>query len=171
MNKSTAIIIFIIYLASIIIIGFFGMNIKAYDLQKYVKTIEIERVEASEEGMISKFEEIPNTDPNSKDRKYYLEIDFSYAKPGPYDNGEIKYDRNQLSMTLIPKITYTSDEQGKGESIKYIIEDAEIEKREEASLSRTGVLTCYKKNTFKIFVKPESISKNGSDAIIYVNII
>ena len=50
MKKSTTLLIFIIYLASIVVIGFFGMKIKVYDEVKYVKSIEMS-VEAENRKM------------------------------------------------------------------------------------------------------------------------
>ena len=49
MKKSTTILILIIYVASIVLVGFFGMSVKVYDEIKYVKQIAISVEAESEE--------------------------------------------------------------------------------------------------------------------------
>ena len=81
MKKSTALVILIIYLVSIVLIGFFGMAVKAYDIQKYIKTIEMS-VEAESEDMY-KFEylgkDIQEDGSGTHNNKYKLTIYFSQA--------------------------------------------------------------------------------------------
>lgn len=167
MKKSTALVILIIYLVSIVLIGFFGMAVKAYDIQKYIKTIEMS-VEAESEDMY-KFEylgkDIQEDGSGTHNNKYKLTIYFSQAL---MDEDEKLY----LPLTLIPKITYdTGDVNAKGDSIKYTTnkEAEELIENEYIDLDERGILTIYKRKIgFDIYVNPSSVGRIGSGAIIQV---
>jgi len=167
MKKSTALVILIIYLVSIVLIGFFGMAVKAYDLQKYIKTIEMS-VEAEKESMY-KFEsmgkDINEDGSGTHNNVYKLIIYFSEAL---VDENQQQY----LPLTLIPKVTYdTGDVNAKGDSIKYTTnkEAKEYIDNDYINLDERGILTVYKKRiSFDIFVNPSSVGKIGSGAIIHV---
>ena len=171
MKKSTALVIFVVYLVSIVLIGFFGMAVKAYDLQKYITSIEMS-AEAENENMF-KFEyqgiDLPRpNDPQyvaSYNRIYKLTIYFEHALTDDAGN-------NYLPLTLIPKVTYdTNDVDSKGDSIKYSInpEAKDLEDMEYFSLDELGRLIVNKKKiVFDIYVNPNSISRIGSGAIIHV---
>ena len=167
MKKSTIIIIFIIYVASIILIGFFGMKVKAYDLQKYVESIEMS-VEAEDEQMF-KFESLGKT--ANKNNYYKLTVYFDKALTGDFEIDGIIETRKYVPLTFIPKITYTSGELGKGERIKYSISREEVTKKHEAELTEYGMLSCLKKTSFIIYVNPESVSGIGTGAVIDVYVI
>ena len=161
MKKSTAIIIFRVYLASIVLIGFFGMSVKVYDIQKYVKEIEMS-VEAEDSSMF-KFEDLGKD--SSKNNKYKLTIYFSQAI---LDTNE----KECIPLNLIPKVTYkTGDVNAKGESIKYSLnpEGEELENSGYFSLDDLGRLMVYQKRiSFDIYINPESVSGIGSGAVINV---
>lgn len=170
MKKSTIIIIFIVYLASIILIGFFGMKVKAYDIKKYVKTIEMS-VEAEDEKMF-KFENL-GIDDTTKNNLYSLTIYFDKALTGEFEVDGIMENKKYLPLTLIPKVTYDTGDvaDAKGESIKYSISNPLITKNGYAELSNYGVLTCYKRDVmFSVYISPASIGRIGSGAIIQVYI-
>lgn len=167
MKKSTALVILIIYLVSIVLIGFFGMAVKAYDLQKYIKSIEMS-VEAENEAMF-KFEylgkDINEDGTGSRNNEYRLIIYFNQAL---FDENEKAY----LPLTLIPKVTYdTGDVNAKGDSIEYSTnkEAEELQEKNYFELDERGILTVYKKRiTFDIYVNPASVGRIGSGAIIHV---
>lgn len=167
MKKSTIIIIFIIYVASIILIGFFGMRVKAYDLQKYVKAIEMS-AEAEDKAMF-KLESLGKTE--NKDNHYKLTVYYDKGKTGDFEIDGIIETRKYVPLTLIPKITYTSGELGKGEKIKYTISREELIDNHSIELTEYGVLTCFRKTSFIIYVAPASSSGIGSSAIIDVFVI
>lgn len=176
MKKSTAIIIFIVYLASIVMIGFFGMRVKVYDVQKYVKKIEM-NVEAEKEDMFS-FEFL-GVDDHSDDPKvqptfnnlYKLTIYFDKALTGEFKVDGVTETKRYAPLTLIPKVTYSTGVMGKGESIKYSISKPELIEKGDVELTEFGVLTCFRKTGFIIYVNPASISGVGTGAVIDVYVI
>lgn len=169
MKKSTALVILIIYLVSIVLIGFFGMAVKAYDLQKYIKSIEMS-VEAESEEMF-KFEylgkDINEDGSGTYNNKYKLIINFKHAL---IDENEKAY----LPLTLIPKVTYdTGDVNAKGDTIKYSTnkEAEELIDKDYLKLDERGILTVYKKRiSFYVYINPNSIGRIGSGAIIEVHV-
>ena len=167
MKKSTALVILIIYLLSIVLIGFFGMAVKAYDLQKYITSIEMS-VEAEKEEMF-KFEymgkDIESDGSGTHNNEYKLIIYFNQALTN--ENQEL-----YIPLTLIPKVTYdTGDVNAKGDSIKYSTNKEANEYKEKGyfSLDELGRLIVYKKRiSFDINVNPSSVGRIGSGAIIHV---
>lgn len=161
MKKSTIIIIFIIYLASIVLIGFFGMKVKVYDVQKYVQYIEM-NVQAEKEEMFKL--EYLGKDPTTHNNKYKLIIYFREAITVG--------DTTCVPLNLIPKVVYDKGElDAKGESINYSTnpEAEELKELNYFSLDELGRLIVYERRiSFDIFVNPNSISKIGSGAIINV---
>lgn len=171
MKKSTAIIIFIVYLASIILIGFFGMKVKAYDLQKYVKTIEMS-VEAEDKSMFNFI--YVGKDETTKNNKYELNVFFDKALTDNFKVDGIVETRKYVPLTLIPKVTYDTGElsDSKGESIKYSISNEDLVENNYVELSEFGMLKCFKQNIrFTIYVSPASVSGIGTGAIITVFVI
>ena len=170
MKKSTAIIIFIIYLVSIVMIGFFGMKVKVYDIKKFVKSIEM-TVESEDEKMF-KFEKL-GIDKDTENNLYKLTVYFDKALIGEFEVDGVTETKKYIPLTLIPKVTYDTGDvaDGRGESIKYSISNNLIITEEYASLTEFGVLTCYKRDVmFTINIDPESIGRFGSGAIIEVEI-
>lgn len=169
MKKSTAIIIFIVYLASIVLIGFFGIRAKAYDVQKYVKKIEM-NVEAENETMFA-FENL-GKESTTKNNYYKLVVYMDQALSGEFEVDGIKEEKKYVPLTLIPNITYDNGEKDvKGESIKYSISKPELIEKNYVSLNNVGVLTCFRKTGFTIYVNPASASGVGTGAIIDVYVI
>ena len=103
MKKSTILLIILIYLASIVVIGFFGMKIKIYDEIKYVKNIEMS-VEAENENMFTFIDE--GIDEATGNRAYKLVINFDNYLIGSFTrkNG-ITEERKYIPLTLIPYLT------------------------------------------------------------------
>ncbi len=165
MKKSTVIIILIVYLASIVVIGFFGMKVKVYDKVKYVQSIEMS-VQAEQEEM---FEFISmGVDANTQNHRYKLTIYFS--KYHLQDSQGNSY----LPVILIPHITYdTGDVAGESESIVYkIVSNTDYEGMGKVSLSKRGELRCFDSPmVFNVFVSPEKSSLVGSSAMIEVWVV
>ena len=162
MKKSTTLMIILIYLASIVVIGFFGMKIKVYQPTKYIKSIEMS-VEAEDKRMFT-FES-RGQDENGN-HKYDLIIHYDYALT---DGEGDKY----LPLSLIPYVTYqTGDVNTTEGSIKYVLPDDTKNLVEQGiiSLSDKGQFVCYKKTLqiFRIYVKPTEPSGSGTDAEIRV---
>lgn len=172
MKKSTILLIFLIYLASIVVIGFFGMKIKVYDEIKYVKNIEMS-VEAENENMFTFIDE--GIDEATGNRAYKLVINFDNYLIGSFTrkNGIIE-DRKYIPLTLIPYVTYDTGDvaNSEEESIKYSISNEVFVDKEYVSLSERGQFLCFKTGiAFIIYVDPASKGGNGTGAIIsvYVN--
>ena len=169
MKKSTAILIIIIYVASIILVGFFGMSVKVYDEIKYVKKIEIS-IEAESESLytLTKFDEVDSVTGNPQ---YNLTIRYS-----SYGNKSVDEDDNQfVLLNIIPEITYdTGDLAGDAESIVYTLNNTGTKHVEKGniSLNEYGTLVCYKSSiAFQIYVNPAAKGGNGTGAIINVYVI
>lgn len=172
MKKSTTLLIFIIYLASIVVIGFFGMKIKIYDEIKYVKSIEMS-VEAENKKMFF-FEDI-GIDQVTGNKKYKLTVNFDEHLVASFTrkNGTVE-DRKYVPLSLIPYVTYDTGDvaNSEEESIKYSISNTLLEDRELISLSVRGQLLCFKNNiAFMIYVNPASKAGNGKGAVISVYVV
>lgn len=172
MKKSTILLIILIYLASIVVIGFFGMKIKVYDEIKYVKNIEMS-VEAENENMFTFIDE--GIDEATGNRAYKLVINFENYLIGSFTrkNG-LTEERKYVPLTLIPYVTYDTGDvaNSEEESIKYSISNNVYIDKEYVSLSERGQLLCFKTGiAFIIYVEPASKGGNGTGAIIsvYVN--
>lgn len=168
MSKSTIVIIFVIYVVSIIAIGFFGMAIKVYDKVKYIKSIEI-KVEAES----PKFFELKDNGKNGKgDNEYVLRINFYNHLVDPTSNKEY------LPLSILPYVEYDSgDVASEEESIKFSINSSvDLEEAGYIKLENNGMLTCYNPDpnsgfgffSFIINVSPEKSARNGANAKITV---
>lgn len=153
MKKSTALIIFVVYIVSIVMIGFLGMAVKAYDIQKYIEDVQMS-VEAENENMF-KWEYLGKT---KEENNYKLIIYLKNATQT--ENG-----KPFIALTLIPRITYEDGElNAKGDGINYSVNPEAEEYRENGnfSLDKRGILKVNTKRlAFSICVKPKSI--NGSE--------
>ena len=111
MKKSTILLIFIIYLASIVAVGFFGMASKVYDETKYVSLIEMSAQVENPEMMV--WEDITES-PTSKEKEYFLTVNFDKAIL-------YKEDKYFVPITLIPFVSYDTGDvaNSKEESIVY----------------------------------------------------
>jgi len=170
MKKSTILIIFIIYMASIVMIGFFGMASKVYDEIKYVTAIEIE-AEAESEEMFS-FKQLENTAQGNK--QYQLVVKFANALVGSFEIDGIQMERKYIPLTLIPHVTYDTGDvaNAEEESIVYRISDEKLIEKNHVSLSSRGELFCFKKDSaFIIYVDPSTKSSNEVGVIINVFVI
>ena len=162
MKKSTIIIILIVYLASIIVVGFFGMRVKVYDKVKYVKSIEV-TAQAESEEMYS-FES-NGINPTTQNHQYTLKVYFT-------EHHLVDADGNSyLPIIFMPQVTYDSgDIAGEAEKIKYsIVSSTPYEERWQVSLSERGELRCFDKRlSFTVMISPETSSLVGSKAEIKV---
>lgn len=159
MKKSTMLTIFIIYVVSIILIGFFGISIRVYDQINYVKSIEIE-IAATNTNMYDLGEREIDENGNNK---YWLNIYFSKAIDV---NGTL-----MLPLNIIPKVTYNTENvaDAKAESISFSLSDENYQKDGFISLSDKGELICYDYGfSFEVYVNPTSKGRNGSGAVLVV---
>ena len=177
MKKSTMLIIFIIYVVSIIVIGFFGMSVKVYDEIKYVKSIQIS-VDAEDPDMYNL--EDPVIDESTKNPKYKLRLFFKTN--ALLDGNGNKY----LPLNIIPKIEYDTGEiEGSNlQGITYTVSNEKLVNDNIISLNKNGTLICYenlmvnsqgvlehKAYSFFIYVNPVSVSGLGKGAIIKVDVV
>ena len=167
MKKSTAILIIIIYVASIILVGFFGMSVKVYDEIKYVKKIEIS-VEAESEKTYNF--EYYGIDTKTENPKYILTVNFEDFATRDEN------DKLFVLLNLIPKVTYdTGDIAGSdAESIVYTLSSSGKNYVDKGylTLNDYGTLVCYKSMIgFQIYVNPATKGGNGTGAIVQVYVV
>lgn len=164
MNKSTIVIIFVIYVVSIIAIGFFGMAIKVYDKVKYVKSIEI-KVESEKDS----FFDLSYIGKNDKgDNEYYLMIHFNEYLIDPIT------DRKYLPLSILPYVEYDSgDVASEEEPIKFAVNSSvDLEGKGYIKLEDNGMFTCYDSGfAFIINVSPVKSARNGANAKINVFVL
>ncbi|MBO4569695.1 MAG: hypothetical protein J5689_00560 [Clostridia bacterium] len=172
MKKSTVLIIFIVYVASIVLIGFFGMTVKVYDEIKYVKSIQMS-VEAEDDDMFTFTYD--GIDDYTKNPKYTLVVNFSTkAISGTFLNELNEYEtKNYLPLTFIPKVTYdTGDVAGNAEAIKYTISNEKLVESGKIVLEQNGTMMCFKSGVaFYVYVNPVSMSGSGTGANIHVFVL
>lgn len=166
MKKSTAILIVIIYVASIILVGFFGMSVKVYDEIKYVKKIEMSVEAESEETYNFEYFGI---DTKTENPKYILTVNFEDFATRDED------DKLFILLNLIPKVTYdTGDIAGDTENIVYTLSSSGKNYVDKGyiTLDDYGTLVCYKNMIgFQIYVNPAQKGGNGTGAIVQVYIV
>lgn len=174
MKKSIVVTILVIYIASIIVVGFFGMSVKVYDAVKYVQSITM-TAEASDENMFS----FNDTSTGEGKHAYTLNVYFPAAQHGPVENkdGDI-VEKDFIAITLIPKITYKTGDLGAEESVVYTLSeqgDGYVEKGY-FTLSKYGVLTIFgidaesptleKPFVTTIYINPEHSGDPDAGAVI-----
>ncbi len=167
MKKSTILIIFIVYLVSIVAIGFFGTAVKVYDIILYVNKIEMS-IRADDEKMYSFKEKGVSPQGNTM---YELIVNFNEAVEIQYEREDgITEIRKCVHLTFIPKITYDSGETANAEEegIVYRLDQTELQEQEKIKLSNRGELLCFKKCSFRIYVEPESKGSYRAGIIIDV---
>lgn len=172
MKKSTIITIFIIYVASIIAIGFFGIKVKIYDEVKYVKSITI-TAEAEDESMFNLAYTGKNATTGNND--YELTIDYTKFSVGKFEeNGEL-VDKNYLFLSIIPQVTYDSGElaDARGEKIVYSTLNSNYVQKGFFSINEYGSLTVFRQGSFSftLLVNPETTSGFGTGAKIIVYVV
>lgn len=174
MKKSIVVTILVIYVASIIIVGFFGMSVKVYDSIKYVQSITMS-AEAGSEDMIT----FTDTSPEQGKHTYTLNIYFAAAQHGPVEDkdGNI-VEKDFISVTLIPKITYKTGDLGAEESVVYTLSEQGEKYVEKGyfTLSKYGVLTIFGKDAetptlekafvTTIYINPEKSGDPDAGAVI-----
>ncbi len=162
MKKSTVIIILIVYLASIIVVGFFGMRVKVYDKVKYVKSIEV-TAQAESEDMYS-FES-NGINPTTQNHQYTLKVYFTEHHLVDVDG------KAYLPIIFMPQVTYDSgDIAGEAEKIKYsIVSSIDYVAQGRVALSQRGELNCFDSLfAFTVMISPETSSLVGAKAEIEV---
>ncbi len=171
MKKSTIITIFIIYLASIVAVGFFGFKVKVIGEVMYVKTINLD-VRCEDESAYEfreMFEEEKTSD--GKYNEYVMFVDFSKAQNVKVEEDGKEVDKKQLAFSIIPQVTYLTGDSPSAEedSVVYTIIDKKVLDRGYAEIDDKGILTIWEsKLSFTIRVSPKSTILYGSEAIIEV---
>jgi len=170
MKKSTILLILIVYLASIVAIGFFGMASKVYDEIKYVKAIEMEVEAEKEESYL-----FQSAGTNKQGNKIYnLYVFFDQADVGAFEreNGFVE-ERKFVALTLIPHVTYDTGDvaNAEEESIVYRLNDTTLQEKEHVNLEKNGMLYCFKETSFRVYVEPASQSSNDVAVIIDIYVI
>ena len=174
MKKSIILSILVIYVASIIVVGFFGMSVKVYDAVKYVQSITM-TAEASDQNM---FDFVDTTTDEGR-HKYMLTVYFASAQHGPIEDkdGNI-VEKDFIAITLIPKITYKSGDLGAEESVVYTLSEQGDGYVENGyfTLSKYGVLTVIGKDAptptlekpfvTTIYINPEKSGNPDAGAVI-----
>ncbi len=163
MKKSIVITILLVYVASIVIVGFFGIAVKVYDEVKYVQSITMSVESTNSESYT--WEDI--SQPNSI-HKYYLEIDFSKAEEGMVEdkNGNL-IDTKYLGFTFIPQITYMSGDVEAENKIIYSMDSDDKKKQEKGyfTLNEYGVFTVfYAPFTIIVYVNPQDVNRASINA-------
>jgi len=168
MKKSTILIIFIVYLVSIVAIGFFGTAVKVYDVILYVNKIEMS-IRADDEKMYDFKEKGTNEQGNTM---YELIVHFSKAVEVQYERDDgITEIRKCVHLTFMPKITYDSGDTANAEEegIVYRLEHTELQEEGKIDLTERGELMCFKNKTaFRIYVEPET--KGSYRAAIIIDV-
>ena len=171
MKKSTIIIILIVYLASIIAIGFFGMSLKIYGTDiKYVKTIEM-TAEAENDNMF----EFTQTESSAGYIEYELVVNFEEeALTGAFEEDGATVMKRYLPLNLIPKVTYqTGDVEGEAEKIVFSTNEqaAKHINAGKFKLEQNGTLMFFASGySFKIYVRPAAKSGAGTEVVITVDV-
>jgi len=171
MKKSTVLVIFIVYMVSIVAIGFFGMASKVYNEVKYVKAIEM-GIRTDDESAYE-FKQIGTTEQGNK--QYQLIVNFRKAIDVKVEreNG-ITEMRKCVHLTFIPNITYDTGDTANAEeeSIVYSISNDSYKQKEYVSLNSRGELMCFKNNiSFQIYVNPESMGSYTAGIVINVYVM
>ena len=169
MKKSTVLIIFIVYLVSIVAIAFFGMKSKVFDEIKYVQSIDM-RVEAEDPEMFI-FKEAGYS--SSGNKQYELRIDFNKAMIGNFETDEgITEARRYVALNFIPHVTYDTGDvaDAKEEKIKYVLGSLgeEYQQKGYISLGERGELMCFREKSFRLYVEPES--KGSYKAMVIIDV-
>lgn len=163
MKKSIIITILLVYLASIIIVGFFGISVKVYDVVKYVQSIEMS-VEGSDPETYEWSED------ENKKHHYELIVHFANAVEGPIVDNEGNVENKLfIGLNLIPQVTYTSGDLGAEEPIQYRLIDAGKQYVEDGyfSLSEYGTLMIFKEYFFTtIYIEPRNPGGINSTATV-----
>lgn len=168
MKKSTLIVIVLIYLASIVAVGLFGMSVKVYDKVKYVSSITVS-VESADETACS-LEQVSYSATDGY--QYKLTIDFSKAVTTTDEDGN---QQRHLDFSLIPKVSYESGEVSSNlEGIVYSLDEKGNKLQTDGTISTDGKgqIVCYGNKTyFQVTIRPQSSSSSGAKATIRIFII
>ncbi len=166
MKKSTTLLIILVYLASIVVIGFFGMKIKVYQPTQYIKSIEM-NVEAENKNMYTF--EYTGLD-ESGNHTYALTIHFAYGLEMETEVNGVIVKKRYVPLSLIPLVTYqTGDIETKEDTVKFEISDESLIDRGAISLSKNGQFMCFRNvGGFAVYIKPTQPQGTGTEAIIWV---
>lgn len=174
MRKSTILVIFIVYFASIILIGFFGMSLRVSDEVKYVKDIQLQVKSVNEEA----YDFVQEADNELGNKQYSLTVRFSYAEEVEQEieneGVSIIVTKKYVALNFLPEVTYdTGDvENAVEEAIVYGITNDQITQKGVAEIDEKGVLYCYKKDqAFIIRINPKSNSFNNTAIIVRVFVV
>ncbi|MBR1988693.1 MAG: hypothetical protein IKA36_06640 [Clostridia bacterium] len=172
MKKSTIITIFIIYLASIVAVGFFGFKVKTIGEVMYIKTINLD-VKCEDESAFVFREKKDKEKKYSKFgyNEYIMFVHFSKAQDIKVEENGEDVDKKQLVFSIIPSVTYLTGESpdAEGDSLVYTIMQEKVKTNKYAEVDKKGTLSVWSnKQSFTIKVAPKTTELYGSVAIIDV---
>ncbi|MBQ7602723.1 MAG: hypothetical protein IJU58_01050 [Clostridia bacterium] len=165
MKKSIIITILLVYLASIIIVGFFGISVKVYDVVKYVQSIEM-----SVEGSDPETFTWVDTTKEDSNHTYTLTVHFNHASEGPVadKDGNVQ-NKLFVGLNLIPQVTYTSGDLGAEEPIEYRLTETGEKYVENGyfTLSEYGTLMLFQAPfVATIYIEPQNYGSINAGAVV-----
>ena len=165
MKKSTLIVILLIYFASIVIVGFFGIAVRVGEEIDYVQSIQVEIKTLNDDFVTIKG---PTFDPIIGN-KYTVIVDFKGASTVKNSLGE---DVKFFDISIIPTVTYISNKEVvNAEGIEFslseqgekYVQDKKIE------VDNRGQIIFYEKvNAFSVTIHPASSSGAGTSAVVTI---
>lgn len=145
MKKSVLLLIMIIYIASIVVIGFFGVKIGSYNVTLYVQQIEL----------LNEFEYEQGVNPNAPDFNPDDHIKYIKFKFTPYEDESSNPNYVQLMWKVLPEnATYRGVTFVYGENSK-------------ASVNEIGTVIFTGKTTLTIYIT----STDGTNLRTIVSVI
>ena len=163
MKKSIVITILLVYVASIVIVGFFGIAVKVYDEVKYVQSITMSVESDNDEA----YTWTDTTKPDSK-HTYKMIIDFSKAEEGMVEDKDGNLiNTKYIGFTFIPQITYMSGDVEAENKIIYTLSDKDKNLQEKGyfTLNEYGVFTVFKAPfIINITIKPQDVNRASINA-------
>ena len=159
MKKGTAIAIFIIYLASIVLIGFFGIRVRVYNKVTYIESVSV-RPEA--ETGVAKLSENPIAEEDGTFYPIYeLKVYYSkHAKTGEFKDADgNKVTRRFVSLSLISTFIFTDGTKEEVSSDKITLtfrNSAPVENGHVSLVDGTSLILFKPGITFSICIKPTS---------------
>ena len=149
MRKSVIITLFIIYIASIVIIGYFGTKVKSYDTNKYVKGLEIsitatnadcyELIKNEKDGYVV-------IDETSGYEEYNLKLRYTKYK-----------QNNRLDVAIVPIFLFADGEKEKrtGREVSYQIDGLSSKNQDKITVDENGNLAILKSGlTCTLYIRP-----------------
>lgn len=170
MKKSTIITIFIIYLASIVIIGFFGIKVRVDGEIMYIETINLDiKCEDETSFEFRKKEKTEYIHQSMNANEYVMFVDFSKAQEVKVEEDGEEVTKKQLVFSIIPTVSYLKADSPDAEedTVVYTIMQDRVKDKGYAEIDNKGILTIWgDRLLITILVSPKSTILSGSQATI-----